>query len=184
MARHLVLVGLPGAGKSAVGLQVAEALGAPLFDIDQLLVREMGMPVARIFGMVGEPRFREMEHKAVQAAVAAEEPAVIVPGGGWAAQPGHMHWAAQSACVRIYLRCQPKTAARRAEDSEVRPLLVGADLLERMRKLLEEREPFYKLADFEVAAEQDAGHVVAAVLDVARRHAGWGAGGIHPGALM
>ena len=96
MPRHLVLVGLPGCGKSAVGRDVAEALGAPLFDIDQLLVREMGMPVAQIFGMVGEPRFREMEHKAVQAAVGAEEPAVIVPGGGWAAQPGHMHWAGQS----------------------------------------------------------------------------------------
>ena len=76
---------------------MAEALGARLFDIDQLLVREMGMPVAQIFGMVGEPRFREMEHKAVQAAVAAEEPAVIVPGGGWAAQPGHMHWAGSRA---------------------------------------------------------------------------------------
>ena len=79
MPHHLVLVGLPGAGKSAVGRRVAESLGAPLFDIDQLLVREMGMPVVQIFGMVGEPRFREMEHKAVQAAVAAEEPAVTIP---------------------------------------------------------------------------------------------------------
>jgi shikimate kinase len=173
MPRHLVLVGLPGSGKSAVGSQVAEALAAPLFDIDQLLMREMGMPVAQIFGMVGEPRFREMEHKAVQAAVTAEEPAVIVPGGGWAAQQGHMHWAAQSHCIRIYLRCQPKTAAKRAEQGEARPLLTGTDPVERMRKLLELREPFYKLADFEVAAEQDAAHVVARVLDVARRHGGW-----------
>jgi shikimate kinase len=173
MPRHLVLVGLPGVGKSAVGRDVAEALAAPLFDIDQLLVREMGMPVAQIFGMVGEPRFREMEHKAVLAAVGAEEPAVIVPGGGWAAQPGHMHWAAQSLCLRIYLRCLPKTAAKRADQSEARPLLEGTDPVERMRKLLELREPFYKLADFEVAAEHDAAHVVAGVLDVARRHGGW-----------
>ncbi|HEY7613276.1 MAG TPA: shikimate kinase [Gemmatimonadales bacterium] len=172
MRRHLVLVGLPGAGKSAVGHQVAEALGAPLFDIDQLLVREMGMPVARIFGMVGEARFREMEHKAVQAAVAAEDPAVIVPGGGWAAQQGHMHWAAQ-ACLRIYLRCSVKTAAKRSENGESRPLLVGPDPLELMRKLLEVREPFYKLADFEVAAEGKTDDVVAAVLDLARRHGGW-----------
>ena len=173
MPRHLVLVGLPGCGKSAIGHDVAEALGAPLFDIDQLLVREMGMPVAQIFGMVGEPRFREMEHKAVQAAAAAEEPAVIVPGGGWASQQGHMHWAAQSNCLRIYLRCVPKTAAKRAEQGEMRPLLVGPDPVDLMRKLLELREPFYKLADFEVAAEPDAQRVVAGVLDVARRHGGW-----------
>jgi shikimate kinase len=173
MPRHLVLVGLPGCGKSTVGRDVAEALGAPLFDIDQLLVREMGMPVAQIFGMVGEARFREMEHKAVQAAVGAEEPAMIVPGGGWAAQPGHMHWAGQSLCLRVYLRCQPKTAAKRADQGEARPLLAGTDPVDRMRKLLELREPFYKLADFEVAAEQDAARVVAGVVDVARRHGGW-----------
>jgi shikimate kinase len=173
MPRHLVLVGLPGSGKSAVGRQVAEALGAPLFDIDQLLVREMGMPVAQIFGMVGEARFREMEHKAVQAAVNAEDPAVIVPGGGWAAQPGHMHWAAESSCLRIYLRCPPAMAAKRAGQGETRPLLEGTDPVARMRKLLEAREPFYKLADFEVAAERDPEQVVAGILELARRHGGW-----------
>jgi shikimate kinase len=172
MPRHLVLVGLPGAGKSLVGRQVAENLGAPLFDIDSLLVREMGMPVEQIFGMVGEPRFREMEHKAVLAAVAAEEPAVIVPGGGWAAQPGHMHGAREFALL-IYLRCLPGTAAKRVEQGEVRPLLAGSDPVERMRKLLEAREPFYKLADFEVAAERGPEHVAAGVVELARAHGGW-----------
>ncbi len=172
MPRHLILIGLPGSGKSTVGQHVAEALGAPLFDIDSLLVREMGLPVEQIFGMVGEPRFREMEHKAVVAAVAAEEPAVIVPGGGWAAQPGHMHGARDFALL-IYLRCLPGTASKRIEREEVRPLLAGADPVERMRKLLEAREPFYKLADFEVAAERGVEQVVAAVVELARKHAGW-----------
>jgi shikimate kinase len=172
MPRHLVLVGLPGCGKSAVGREVAEGLGAPLFDIDSLLVREMGMPVEQIFGMVGEPRFREMEQKAVLAAVAAAEPAVIVPGGGWAAQPGHMHGAREFALL-IYLRCPPRTAAKRAEEGEVRPLLVGPDPVERMRKLLDSREPFYKLADFEVAADGRIEEVSAGVVDLARRHGGW-----------
>jgi shikimate kinase len=172
MPRHLVLVGLPGCGKSAVGRQVAEGLGAPLFDIDLLLVREMGMPVEQIFGMVGEQRFREIEQKAVLAAVAAEEPAVIVPGGGWAAQPGHMHGAREFALL-VYLRCLPRIAAKRAEQGEVRPLLVGPDPVERMRKLLDSREPFYKLADFEVSADGRMEEVLAAVLDLARRHGGW-----------
>jgi shikimate kinase len=172
MPRHLILLGLPGSGKSTVGQQVAEALGAPLFDIDSLLVREMGMPVEQIFGMVGEPRFREMEHKAVLAAVAAEEPAVIVPGGGWAAQPGHMHGARDFALL-IYLRCLPSTASKRIEQGEIRPLLAGPDPVDRMRKLLDAREPFYKLADFEVAAEPGVGQVVAGVVELARQHGGW-----------
>jgi shikimate kinase len=172
MPRHLVLVGLPGCGKSTVGRQVAESFGAPLFDIDLLLMREMGMPVEQIFGMVGEPRFREMEHKAVLAAMATEQAAVIVPGGGWAAQPGHMHGARANALL-IYLSCPAPTAVKRAEQGEVRPLLTGSDPLGRMRKLLEAREPFYKLADFEVAAERGAEQVVAGIMDLARRHGGW-----------
>ena len=172
MARHLILVGLPGAGKSAVGRLVAESFGAPLFDIDELLMREMGMPVEQIFGMVGEPRFREMERKAVLAAVATEQAAVIVPGGGWAAQPGQMHGARAHALL-IYLNCPAAAALKRAERSEVRPLLTGGDALDRMRKLLEAREPFYKLADFEVAAERATEQVAAGVVDLARRHGGW-----------
>ncbi len=172
MRRHILLVGPPGVGKSTVGRQVAEELGAPLFDIDSLLVREMGMPVAQIFGMVGEQRFREMEQKAVLAAVEAKEPAVIVPGGGWAAQPGQMH-AAREFALLIYLRCLPSTAAKRSEDGEVRPLLQGADPVEMMRQLLELREPFYKLADFEMASERGLDQVVAGVVELARKHGGW-----------
>ena len=83
----------------------------------------MGMPVAQIFGMVGEPRFRAMERDAVDTAQ-AREPAVIVPGGGWAAQPGQME-AARPSCLIIYLKCTAATAARRSEQGEVRPLLAG-----------------------------------------------------------
>ena len=172
MRRHLLLVGLPGVGKSTIGRQVAEALGAPLFDIDSLLVREMGMPLAQIFGMVGEPRFREMEQKAVLAAAEAEEPAVIVPGAGWAAQPGQVH-SVRAFALLIYLRCLPGTAAKRSENGEVRPLLVGVDPMETMRQLLEVREPFYKLADFEIASERSLDEVVGGVVELARRHGGW-----------
>ena len=157
MPRHVVLVGLPGCGKSTVGRLVAEGLGAPLFDIDLLLVREMGMPVAQIFGMMGEPRFREMEREAVLAAVAALEPAVIVPGGGWAAQPGQMDdGPAPSLSWSICAAC-PAPPPSGSEQGEARPLLAGSDPVERMRKLLEAREPFYKLADYEVAAERGGG---------------------------
>ena len=172
MPRHIMLVGLPGSGKSTVGRLVANGLPAPLIDIDGLLVREMGMPVSQIFGMVGEARFREMERDAVNAAQGGA-PGVIVPGGGWAAQLGQLD-AAKSACLSIYLRCLPATAAKRSEQGEVRPVLAGVDPVQRMRTLFEEREPFYLLAHHTVQAEHSAAAAVAEeIVTLARRHGGW-----------
>jgi shikimate kinase len=172
MPRHIVLVGLPGSGKSTVGRLVADGLSSPLIDIDSLLVREMGMPVSQIFGMVGEARFREMESAAVTAAQGGN-PGVIVPGGGWAAQPGQLE-AAMAMSLVVYLRCLPATAAKRSQQGEVRPVLAGVDPVQRMRALLEEREPFYVRAHHQVQAEHSAAEAVAAeIIGLARRHGGW-----------
>jgi shikimate kinase len=171
MARHIVLVGLPGAGKSTVGRQVSELLGASLIDRDSRLVREMGMPIAQIFGMVGEVRFREMERDAVKAAQAGA-PGVIVPGGGWAAQPGQLE-SAKAASLVIYLQCLPATAHKRSAQGEVRPLLTGSDP-QRMRLLLDQREKYYLLAEHQVQTESASAEQVAAqVVELARRHGGW-----------
>jgi len=172
MPRHVLLVGLPGAGKSTVGRLVADGLNAPLIDIDGLLVREMGMPISQIFGMVGEARFREMERDAVTAAQGGN-PGVIVPGGGWAAQPGQLE-AAMSSSLVVYLKCLPATAAKRLQQGEVRPLLAGADPVQQMRGLLQEREPFYLRTTHQVDAERGLAEAVAAqIVQLARQHGEW-----------
>jgi shikimate kinase len=172
MPRHLILVGLPGSGKSTVGKLVAEALGAKVIDIDGLLSRQMGMPILQIFGMVGEAKFREMERDAVNAAVGGD-PCMIVPGGGWAAQPGQLDAAKQS-CLTIYLKCQAATATKRSEQGEARPLLASVDPGQKMRALLQEREPFYLQAHHQVNAENVPAEAVAAeVMALARQHGGW-----------
>jgi shikimate kinase len=172
MPRHIIMVGLPGSGKSTVGRMVAEMLGAPLIDIDGLLVREMGMPVSQIFGMVGEARFREMERSAVNAAQGGA-PGVIVPGGGWAAQPGQLE-ASMATSLVFYLKCLPATATKRSAQSESRPVLGGGDPAQRMRTLLEEREPFYVLAHHQVDAERGQPETIATeIVGLARHHGGW-----------
>jgi shikimate kinase len=172
MPRHVLLVGLPGSGKTTVGRLAAQTLGASLIDIDQLLVREMGMPIAQMFGMVGEVKFRQLERDAVRTA-RTRDGCVIVPGGGWAAQPGELD-AARTDSLLLYLKVDARVAAKRTEQGADRPLLMGVDPEQQIKKLLAEREPFYQLADYVLeAGKRPAEAVAEEVVQHARRYAGW-----------
>ena len=81
---HIVLVGLPGSGKSTVGPLLAEQLGAPFMDLDAEIERRQRMSVSEIFASVGEEAFRAMERAMTQELV-TRPPMVIAPGGGWMA---------------------------------------------------------------------------------------------------
>jgi shikimate kinase len=171
--RHVVLVGLPGSGKNAVGQLVAEALHATFVDIDAILARREGRPITMIFAEQGEAAFREMERKEMDAAL-VHEPAIIAAGGGWAAQPGAMERAKAHALV-VYLRTRPETATQRAATPEgTRPLLMGEDPMARMRQLLKERESSYLKADAAVDTDRRTPEQVAGeVVRLAQRSAGW-----------
>jgi len=171
MKRHIVLLGLPGAGKTTVGKLVAERLGAPFVDLDAVIVRKMQMPITRIFGEHGESKFRALEAEAMKQTLGGPA-AVITPGGGWAAQPGALEEARPS-CYLVYLRTMAVTAAKRVEDA-TRPLLTGEDPVERMRLLLKDREPFYSQADGEIKADVKSPAALAdEVVQLAREAAGW-----------
>jgi len=170
--RHVLLIGLPGSGKSAVGRLVAEQLQAGFVDIDAIVERREGRPITMIFAEKGEAAFREMERKEVETALAGE-PAVIAPGGGWAAQPGAIDAAKPHALV-IYLHARPETATQRAAPEGTRPALSGEDPVERMRLLQKEREPFYRSAHAEVETDRKSPPQVAnEVVRLAQSSAGW-----------
>lgn len=172
MKRHLVLIGLPGAGKSTVGRMVAERLHTSYVDIDSILIRKEGKPITMIFAEHGEQAFREMERKEVAAAL-EHEPAVIVPGGGWAAQPGQLD-GARSLGYFVYLKARAEVAAGRAVPSGTRPLLMGDDPVDEMRTLLKDRDPYYAKADATVLTEAKPAEKVAdEVVKLAKTSAGW-----------
>jgi len=170
--RHIVLIGLPGAGKSTVGRMVAELLHAGFVDIDNVLIRKEGKPISMIFAEKGEQAFREMERKEVEVAL-GNEPAVIAPGGGWAAQPGALD-GARSRGYFVYLKSRAEVAAGRAEPSGTRPVLMGDDPVVLMRELYTARDPFYAKADATVLTEaKSAENVAAEVVKLAQTGAGW-----------
>ncbi len=173
MKRHILLVGLPGSGKTTIGRLVADRLGTGFIDTDMVIVRKMQMPIARIFAIHGEARFRELERETM--AHALEGPAcVLAPGGGWAVQPGQLDGALQNSFV-VYIKTMAMTAAKRAGGDNARPVLAGEDPMEQMRNLLQEREPFYSRADAEIKNDVKTAEAAAdEIVELVREKAGWG----------
>lgn len=173
MPSHIVLIGLPGSGKTAVGALLAERLGAPFVDVDALIVRREGMPIVAIFGARGEAGFRLMEHAAVREALAGPA-AVIAPGAGWAAQPGHLEEALPQALV-VYLETSAIVAVRRmGEHAATRPLLAAGEPIDAMRKLLAEREGYYGVAPYRIETDGRSPEQVAdEAAALARSDGGW-----------
>ena len=142
-AQTVWLVGMMGAGKSAVGPLLAARLGLPFVDIDRAVEQTAGRSVAALFESEGEAGFRKREREAIEAL--AGNPEVVALGGGAAAQPGMADLLVASGRL-VYLRARPETLAARLAQDGTRPLLAGLaaeQRLARIRDLLAEREPSY-----------------------------------------
>ena len=171
---HVILVGLPGAGKTTVGRLVAERLGLSFADVDALIEERVGLPIPRIFSDRGEESFREYERDIVAELVASDRPRVIAPGGGWAAQPQSLDSVAGRA-LTVYLETTPATAAVRARNGVLRPLL-GADegVYEgRITELHRTRQRYYSGCDLSVSTDgRTPVEVAQEVVELARSHGG------------
>lgn len=150
---HLILVGLPGAGKSTVGRRVARQLGRTFVDFDREIERRAGLPIARIFEELGEPRFRELELELTRE-LAVTPPAVLAPGGGWITVPGAVALLRPPGRM-IYLRVRPDVALlRMGRRRALRPLLQTENPRAELARLLRAREPAYLTADHVVDVDR------------------------------
>jgi 3-dehydroquinate synthetase/shikimate kinase len=143
----VVLVGLPGSGKSAVGRRLAHRHEASFVDLDETIEREAGKSIADIFADEGEAAFRARERSAVASLGKADtEPTirrVIATGGGAVVDPRN-RWALFRGRLPVWLDGRPEVLAQRLRRSpNVRPLITGRDPIGAVRTLARDRERFY-----------------------------------------
>jgi shikimate kinase len=149
---HVVLVGLPGSGKSTVGPVLARQLDAEFMDLDREIETRQRMSVAEIFASRGEPAFREMERELTRE-LAARPPMVLSPGGGWMADPINVDLLRPPARI-IHLEVSPRTAIKRlGPDIAKRPLLAGPAVVRQMETISAVRLPLYSRADEAINTE-------------------------------
>jgi shikimate kinase len=166
--RSIVLVGMPGSGKSAVGRRLAARLDLAFVDADEEIERAAGKPIMDIFKDHGEAYFREGERKVI-ARLLGSGPQVLATGGG-ARMAAETRDNIRRCGISIWLKAELPVLMRRVLKRNTRPLL-EKDPEGVMRQLMETRYPIYAAADITVES-RDLPHdtVIGEIVDALAKH--------------
>ena len=164
--RSIVLVGLMGAGKSAVGRKLAALLDLPFIDADTEIETVSKMTIPELFEHYGEPEFRSLEQRVITRLLKSG-PQILATGGG-AFINQTTREAIRKDGISVWLSADLDLLMERVSRRQNRPLLRAPDPRGVMQKLISERYPVYRLADIEVRSqdiskEEMAANVAAAV---------------------
>jgi shikimate kinase len=153
----VVLVGLPGSGKSTFGKQLAKELGFPFLDLDQLIEERYQLKISDIFSIHGEGTFREWESLVLQDTLKQDRAYILASGGGTPCFNDNMDLI-NSQGISVYLDVPLGSISRRLQTSksQQRPLFQGLDQGEitlKLKSLLVTREYFYNQAKIKLSGE-------------------------------
>lgn len=150
----IYIVGFMGSGKTTVGQLLAQQIGWPFRDLDEVIESAEGRTIASIFDSEGEAPFRKIESAALEGQVRrieAGHPMVLALGGGAFAQPSNRELV-RGRGLSFWLDCPLDRAARRVAQAEHRPLARDP---ERFARLFAERRPIYAQADHRIPIDSD-----------------------------
>jgi len=172
--RHIVLIGLMGAGKSTVGRVLARRLRLPFTDADEAIEAAAKRSISDIFADYGEAEFRRLEREVIARLLANEQQHVIATGGGAPMDPD-TRARIKAHAISVWLRVKLGTLAARTERRGKRPLLADGEVKETLRRLLAEREPVYSQADLIVDGgsgppERTVDAILAAIAKLEPKH--------------
>jgi shikimate kinase len=171
ITRTIALVGLMGAGKSAIGKRLAQRLGLPFVDADTEIEAAAGCTIEEFFERFGEAEFRAGERRVIQRLL--EGPPHVLATGGGAFMDPHTRAVMRDKAITIWLRADLNVLFERVSRRTHRPLLKNGDPRGTLERLMAARYPVYAEADLVVdsrdaPADRTADEVHAALL----RHVG------------
>ena len=166
LQKSIVLVGLMGAGKSSVGVRLADLLDLPFVDADKEIEQAAGCSVQDIFDLYGEAAFRDGERKVI-ARLLDGPPVVLATGGGAFIDATTRDVIAQKG-ISVWIRADLDTLVKRTSRKGGRPLLKDRNAREVLENLITERHPVYTGADITVDTDSEppettAGKIITAL---------------------
>ncbi|WP_416181527.1 shikimate kinase [Acidaminococcus timonensis] len=147
---NIVLIGMPGAGKTTIGKKLSQALGRPVLDADDMVVQQTGRTIKDLF-QEGEDVFRTAETEAIRT-LAAKDGIIISCGGGVVKRPENIAYLQETG--KIFFLNRDLAAIAGSVDKVSRPLLNSAE--DRLTQLYKERMPLYlKYCDYAIPVDED-----------------------------
>ncbi|MCC0039745.1 MAG: shikimate kinase [Brucellaceae bacterium] len=157
--RSIVLVGLMGAGKTAIGRKVAAALSLRFVDSDHEIENVSRMTVPELFERYGEAEFRALERRVIGRLV-KDGPQVVATGGGAFMNDQTRRLIGRHG-LSVWLKADLDILMDRVAKRQNRPLLKTADPRATMARLMDERYPVYALADVTVKTRDEKREIIA-----------------------
>lgn len=155
--RSIVLVGMPGCGKSAIGRRLAPRLSLPFVDADDEIERAAGKTIREIFEDHGEPYFRAGEVRVIARLLNAGPQVVATGGGSFMSEDTRNN--IRNSGISIWVKAELPVLVRRVSKRSTRPLFEGRDATTVMTELMEIRYPVFATADI-IVESRDVPHEV------------------------
>ena len=147
--RIVALVGLRGAGKTAIGRRVAARLRRKFVELDGLIEKAAGLTLPNIFEVHGEEYYRRLEQEVLAEFLAQIPEAVLATGGGLVTHDSSYNLLRQN-CVTFWLKADPEDHWNRVLQQDPRPMAGNPNAMQQLQSLLRRRESLYALADHTV----------------------------------
>lgn len=148
-ARHnrVALIGLRGAGKSTLGVRLAQQLKVPFVEMDREIETESGLPLSELFSLYGQAGYRRFEGRCLARIVKEYPRAVIAVGGGVVSETATYEFLLAN-CFTVWLKASPSEHMQRVvAQGDMRPMAESEEAMEDLKRILTSREPQYRKAD-------------------------------------